>query len=857
MGALPRPALDDGPMRALFDALHELHHRAGWPSLRDMSREVGCSHTTVSTAFSEPRLPRWGLVELIVEALGGDTEEFHRLWLAASRPASTPAPLVAVATQATPVPRDLPADVVGFTGRDKQLDELDELIDGSDHGGVRIGALSGTAGVGKTALAVHWAHRVADRFPDGQLYLNLRGYGPERPVQTGAALESLLRELGVDGAAIPQDVALRAARYRTMLAGRRMLVLLDNAQSVEQVRDLLPGDPSSFVLVTSRDALPALVARHGATRVSLDLLSERDSVTLLRTLIGPRVETEPAAATALAARSACLPLALRVVAELALSRPSAPLAELVAEFDAEARRLDLLEAGDDAYTAVRTVFSWSMTQLPEEVTTAFALLGLHPGLDIDLAAAGALFDTDPRSARRLLDALVRAHLVEARDGRRFGMHDLLRAYAAELAGDLPDDRQHDASRRMFDHYLKQAKDALGRPDHDAWLSAERPNLIAIALAAADHSPSYTIGFATTLARYLDERAFYTDALVLDERALAAAQAAGDRAGEAAVLNILGGVYRRLGRYREALPLHERSQVIHRELGDHAGEGVALHGLGILSFRAGQYTSARTQLGQALETYRELGDRVGEGHVLQVLGVVELKLGQHPAALEHLEQAVQINCEIGERTGEGRARNNVGEVYLRLGRLADADEQYRAALGIAREQGNRAGEGVALTNLATVAQRSGRLDEALDGHAQALAVCREVGYRIGQADALRGVGVVYGLMGRGDEAVEHLQMAIAIGHEIGEADVETLALNDLGDALTAIGQRADAVLAHREALQLAEQTGDRYEQARAHARISTLSHSADAKAARRHAEQARAASSELGLPAGHEFYPLEA
>jgi hypothetical protein len=216
MGALPRPALDDGPLRALFDALHDLHHRAGWPSLRDMSREVGCSHTTVSTAFSEPRLQRWGLLELIVETLGGDTDEFHRLWLAASRPGPTvessgraaQPSRPTQASQPTPVPRDLPADVVGFTGRVKQLGELDALIDAPAEGAVRIAALSGTAGVGKTALAVHWAHRIAARFPDGQLYLNLRGYGPERPVQTVAALESLLRELGVDGAAIPQDVAL-------------------------------------------------------------------------------------------------------------------------------------------------------------------------------------------------------------------------------------------------------------------------------------------------------------------------------------------------------------------------------------------------------------------------------------------------------------------------------------------------------------------------------------------------------------------------------------------------------------------------------------------------------------------------
>jgi tetratricopeptide (TPR) repeat protein len=817
MGALPRPALPDGALRLLFDELHELHHRAGWPSLRDMSRDVGCSHTTVSAAFSEPRLPRWGLLELIVETLGGDTEQFHGLWLAASRPGPAAPAVPAVGAQPGPVPRDLPADVVGFTGRDAEVAELDRLLDGAGELGACLAALSGTAGVGKTALAVHWARRVAAQFPDGQLYLDLRGYDPDRPVQPAEALESFLRELGVDGAAVPQDVAARAARYRTLLAGRRMLVLLDNAHSVEQVAGLLPGDPSCFVLVTSRDALPALVARYGARRINLDLLPPDAAVALLHTLLGPRVDAEAAAAAALTERCAFLPLALRIVAELAQSRAGEPLADLVAEFDDVSSRLDLLQAGDDEYTAVRAVFSWSLRQLSPAAATAFRLLGLHPGADLDLYAAAALFGADLRPTRRLLDTLVRAHLVDPGVRGRYGMHDLLRAYAIELAAELDEQRRHAARARLFDHYVQAAASAAGRADGVAWLDAERANLIAIALAAADELPSCTAALAEALAGYLDAHAHYADALVVDERALAAARATGDRAAEATALNLLGGVYRRLGRYRESQPLYEEALRIHRELGGRAGEALAQHGLGIVAWRSGRYTDAQERLGRALRIFVDCGDRLGEGRVLYVLGVVELKLGRHDAAVSCLQRAVQLNREIGERTGEGRALNNLGEVHQRFGRLADAERAYAASLEIARQQGNRAGEGVALVNLADVARRRGRLDEALTGYGQALAICREVGYRIGQADALRGVGMTYCLLGRHDEGIEHLQMAIDIAQQMGEADVETGAWNDLGEALSAAGGRGgEAADAYGRALLLADRTGDGYEQKRAHA-----------------------------------------
>jgi tetratricopeptide (TPR) repeat protein len=839
VGALPRPKVSDGPIRDFFDALHELHHRAGWPSLRDMAREVGCSHTTVSVAFSGPSVPRWGLVELIVEALGGDTGRFHELWLAASAPApprdapsrdaATASPGdaapasprdAAPARPATAPPRQLPADVAAFTGRGAQLADLDRLLAEStaDATAVMIAAVSGTAGVGKTSLAVHWAHRVAGAFPDGQLYLNLRGYDPERPVQAAEALEVFLRALGVEETAIPHRLDERAARYRTLLADRKMLVLLDNAHSVDQVRDLLPGTPSCMVLVTSRSTLPALVVRHGAVRINLDVLSSAEAVALLRRLIGARLDAEPEQAAALAERCARLPLAIRIAAELAAARPSVPLSRLVAELGDESRRLDLLATDEDDYTTVRTVFSWSCRHLPDPAVAAFELLGLHPGQDIDADAAAALIGVERSGAQRLLDMLARAHLAEETGPGRFGMHDLLRAYAAERAA-AREDRQA-ALVRLFEHYLRTAVRAVEPAQPHAWLTAERSNLLAVAGIAADVSPEHATALSVCLARYLDTRAHYRDGLTLHRLAVRAARARQDRTGEADALNRLGTAYMRIGSYPEALEHHGRALTVHRELGDPAGEGDARHGLGTLAWRLGRYDEAREHMEAALAIRRRLGDRPGEGAALHGLGIVHLRVGEYVASLDHERRALAIYRECRDRVGESRALLNIGATLERMGAYAEALAHYESVLTLNREIGNQLGEAVALTNMGSTTARLGRFDEAIARHEEALPLYRESGYRSGLADALHGLGDVYRLTGRYDEAEDHLRRAIALAHEIGEADVETGALVDLGETLRATGRPEDAGATYRSALALAEKCGDRYERARA---LSGLAH----------------------------------
>jgi hypothetical protein len=330
----------------------------------------------------------------------------------------------------------LPAPVAHFIGRAEAQRALTQrLIDtGSDASSpLLVFVIEGTPGVGKTAFAVRWAHQVAERFPDGQLYIDLRGYDVERPVRPSEALAALLRSLGLSGPEIPERTEEMAVRYRTVLAGRRVLVVLDNAKESGQVRPLLPGSNGCAAVVTSRDAMSGLVARDGAIRLGLDLLSQDDAIKLLAALIGERVERDGEAAEILAEQCARLPLALRVAADIAARRPSDSLAELTKELSDRQRRLDLLDAGDDPGTSVRSVLSWSYSGLDRESARTFRLSGLHPGADFDANTIAALTNTTAERADHTLRHLLRAHLVQAAAQGRYVMHGLMSSYARELA----------------------------------------------------------------------------------------------------------------------------------------------------------------------------------------------------------------------------------------------------------------------------------------------------------------------------------------------------------------------------------------------------------------------------------------
>jgi hypothetical protein len=415
---------------------------------RELAAKTGFAHSTVGAYLTGVTLAPADRFDVLIRLLGATAAEQRALATARDR-VEEGARAAPRAWPAAVGPHELPPEAYGFTGRRGPLAELDGLLATGSPPAVPIWVVCGTAGVGKTALALHWAHRVAGRF-EGCLYLDLQGYGPVPALAPAEALGALLRSLAAAAgdAARPAELA---SRYRSALAGRRLLVLLDNARSADQVRPLLPGTPSCAVLVTSRDSLAGLVARDGARRLCLDPLPPAEAVDLLRTLVGSRPAAGPVLARAVVEACGGLPLALRIAAELA-ARPAANPADLLAALAAEHRRLDVLAVGGDPGTEVRTVLSWSYRQLPPEAARAFRLLGLHPGREIGAGEVAALAGTSARRAGQLVEVLVCAHLAGLAGPGRYALPDLLRAYARELAGthDSGADR-HAALARLAAH----------------------------------------------------------------------------------------------------------------------------------------------------------------------------------------------------------------------------------------------------------------------------------------------------------------------------------------------------------------------------------------------------------------------
>ncbi|GAA0561568.1 tetratricopeptide repeat protein [Paractinoplanes ferrugineus] len=723
---------------------------------------------------------------------GAGLRRLHERILAAD-PAldvAVPSPPVTVPVPARAnVPAQLPADVRAFTGRTGELAALDRsLAPDGDEPPLTVVLLSGTAGVGKSALAIRWAHRVRDAFPDGQLYVNLRGYDSEQPVAVGDALAGFLSALGVSGSAIPPGVEERAGRYRSELTGRRMLVLLDNASSVEQVRPLLPGTGSCLVLITSRDSLPGMVAIHGAERVNLDLLPLGDAVALLGRLIGGRVAREPAVAADLAAACARLPLALRIAAELAAARTDVTLAELVEELGDHRLRLDLLDAGDPR-AEVRAVFSWSYQNLPADAARMFRLLGLHPGDSVHVDAVAALTGSGAGEARRLLGVLVRASLVQAGRGGRYGMHDLLRAYAAELAAEHdPEPARRAALTRLFEHYLAGSVAAMNilYPDREPaagdpeaarnWIEAERPNLAATCTYGAAHGwHRLAVELAGTLFRYLDAGGPVAEAATVTAAAVAAAVALGDRPAQARALSDLGRLHRRQGRLDEAARTYRQALDLYADLGERAAEAVALRNLGSVHWRLGDYRRAAEHYRRAEEHYRQLGDDSGQADASVRLGLVDARLGDEAQAAARLRSALELYTGLGDRFSEAYVISLLARLSQKPADLAAAADHLEHSLAAVRQAGDRTAEAYVLTDLAAVYARDHRLAEAADLLRRALVLLRRIGDRASEAEAL----------------------------------------NDLGEVLGAAGDGAGARAQHEQALILAGEIGDRYEQARAH------------------------------------------
>ncbi len=630
------------------------------------------------------------------------------------------------------IPLQLPHAPTHFTGRATELAFLDTRLAQSQADSAAITAsatttaagsialVTGMAGVGKTGLAVHWAHRVQHHFPHGQLYIDLHGYDPRPPMTAQQVLDRFLRALGLPGEKIPPDGDAQADLFRTLLGQRRMLVVLDNASSAEQVRPLLPGNSRCFTVVTSRSRLPGLVVRDGAHRVTLRPFSGADAVSLLRSIIGAeRADGEADATRDLAQLCALLPLVLRVAAELVATRDETTLADLTSDLADRRRRLaELAMPDDDAATGVRAVFSWSYRSIRPEAARAFRLLGLHSGPDISLGAATALLDRDPTQTRRILESLADGHLV-AVGAHRYSLHDLLAEYANELAESEEDPEQCRAARlRLHAWYLDHAYSASallygGQPedqqqpalfrDRDEaalWCTEELINLLAAARQAAATGDDETAWrLAIALRAYFQLRKPFADWFEVNSVALAAAERLGDRLAEAAVCASYGSAYNYCYRLTQSAAYAERALAIHRQLGpvpksrdSGISTAMILVNLGDVRASLGDLEAARATLDEAQAAARTLNEPAALGHALENLASVELDQGRFEEARDCLNQAITIFQQIGRQYGEAVALTKLVEAELALGNVETAIAFGKQAIALQSSIGDQFGQG---------------------------------------------------------------------------------------------------------------------------------------------------------------------
>lgn len=845
-----------GNLAELVERLRLLRSWAG-RSYRAVHREVVRARTdrgvaelpamnTVYRCF-QPGRARVDL-ELVVDvarALTGDDQVAER-WRQAGQVISGEATAAGIVDVAD----DLPAGVPHFVGRAREL----RVIVGSR---APVVAISGMPGVGKTALAVRAAHRLAAE-ADLRLAVDLRGHDPDLPpADPAAVLGAFLRRLGLTPDRFAHlDLAARAERYRELTAGRRVLVLLDNAEDARQVAPLLPG--SGHTIVTSRRLLTGLDARG----VRLGVLPSTDALALLGHAAGQPVVDDPAAAGEIAALAGYLPLALTVVAGRIRAHPTWTLADHV---DRLTRHRDLLRVDAGTELAIRLSFD----ELTEELRRTVELLALHPGEDFDRYAAAALVGATLADATTRLAELTAAHLVEEHRPRRYRLHDLIRTYSRGRAiEDEPATARGAALTRLFDHYARTASLAMDRyapaekahrppvpaaatptpavtrsRDAIAWLDTERHNLLLAAVHAADHGElSHTGHQSATLSRFLCQTGHYREAEILHtvalrspdpavrghalrglctvnwrlarfpeaiefaQRAITLSRDLGDPLGESQALTGLGLVHWQLGDFPRAVEHHRRALDLAVRAGDEVTESAAASNLGLAYWRSGRFPDAVAHYLRALEIAERTGNEIREAQALGNLGVVYWQLGRHGEAVDCEERAYRIAVRTGDRAGQSLALDNLGLMHLHSERYAEAAEHYRRALDIAREIGNRTLEASALGDLAAAHQKLGEHEVALAHYREALAIALDTGNRPGEAEVRTGIGDSLLETERFDDALRQYQLAIAIAREIDDTTALAQACERAGRAHRSRGEPEEARAAWQRALELYVELG---------------------------------------------------
>jgi tetratricopeptide (TPR) repeat protein/transcriptional regulator with XRE-family HTH domain len=765
----------------LLRALRRRHARRRRDSeltYRELAARTGWSHTAIAEYFTGKTLPPTDRFDALVRLLETspaeqgtlatvrDRIEDHRR---TSRPSRVGSSSPATSTgpedgheRPSPggrasgaVPRQLPAAVPQFVGRAAEMTALTSLLDlPATAGTVVISAIGGTAGIGKTALAVQWAHRVAGRFPDGQLYVNLRGFDPGgQAMDPTTALCQILDALHVPADRIPADLDAHVALYRSLLAGRRMLILLDNARDTAHVRPLLPGAPECLVLVTSRNQLTSLVAVPGAHPINLDLLTIDEAREVLTCRLGAdRVAAEPEAVEEIIIHCARLPLALAIVAARAATRPRLLLRTLADQLANSRERLDTLIADDDPHTDVRAVLSWSYQALTPPAARLFRLLGWFPGPSMGAEAAAILADIEQAEASRLLGVLTAAHLLEDDTRGRYRFHDLLRVYASEQAcAQESADERVDVAGRMLDWYLHRTVTAaqMLEPGHRSiapvlalspsrppafatyeqaleWCDDEQAGVVARAQLAADtgHDEFAWKLFAASGSFFLVRKS-WVERILYGGIALRAARRVGDCHGEAWVLNSLGLAY--FAQHREeALECFRQALLIRQEIGDLQGEAATLNNLGPVYWELRRFDDALACLLRALTIARETNNRHSEIVALNNLGEAYLRLRQFGDALPYQQQALVLARMLNYPVSEGFALHNLGGIYRELRQFDDSLEFLQEALVVRRHADDRHGEATTLVELGSLYHGAGQLEAALQSWRQALTIYEDLG-----------------------------------------------------------------------------------------------------------------------------------
>jgi len=681
---------------------------------------------------------------------GSELRELHQRVLAGDSELSEPASPAGV------VPREVPGSAPYFVGRENELAALTDALEQADKhapGTVMIAAIGGMAGVGKTALAVHWAHQMTGRFPDGQLYVNLRGFDPSgMPVTPAEVIRGFLDAIGVPPERIPPGLAAQAGLYRRLLAGRRMLILLDNARDERQVRPLLPAGAGCLVVVTSRRKLAGLAAAEGARLLTVGVLSQSESRQALVARLGPqRAAADPEAVAEVAGLCAHLPLALAVAAARAAASPALPLEGLASELRSARSRLNALDTGDPAAN-VQAVFSWSSQQLSAAAARMFRLLGLHPGPDISAAAAASLAGISTAEAASALAELAGVHLITDDVPGRYGFHDLLRTYAAEQthARDS-DDARSAAIRRVLDHYLHTARAALpmlmprdpitlaapapgvtperlASPQEAlAWFDAEYHVLLAaVALAAETGFDACAWQLPWSMARFLDLRGHWHEWVAVQRCGLAAATRLGDTNAQALSQRGLASACARLGDYGQAEALLADCLLMSQQTGDLDGQCRAYQ---CLSWIAGtlqdRYADALAYSERSLALSQESGNQLAQAEHLNAVGWNHAMLGHYEETLTFCQQSLKLLHDVGSRTLEAFTWDSLGYAHHHLGHYAEAADCYSQALSLVRAIGDRFTESEILTHLGDTHHAAGDIGQARETWQRALTILSDL------------------------------------------------------------------------------------------------------------------------------------